>query len=155
MKLISSLLGEMEFSEEEVVSFAEGIPGFEGEKRFLIIPLEASGPFYYLHSAENPDLCLVLAQPFVFFPDYEIEIPDDELKNLGLTGAKQELAVYVILTIPEDFRLTTANLLAPVLVNPETRQARQYVAINTRYTTRHPIFSTAETQAASAAGEGR
>jgi flagellar assembly factor FliW len=59
----------------------------------------------------------------------------------------------VVLTIPEDFRHTTANLLAPIIINSENLQAMQYIAMKSSYTTRHPIFKL-ENKAA-AAGEGR
>jgi flagellar assembly factor FliW len=68
MIIQSSLLGEIEVDEERIIKFPEGIPAFENEKQFVIIPMEENGPFYYLQSVTNPDLCLIMAQPFAFFP---------------------------------------------------------------------------------------
>jgi len=151
MTVNSNLLGELEIDAQDIIHFAEGIPAFEENKQYVIIPMDEKSPFYYLQSVQTPDLCLVITRPFVFFPDYEIEIADEELQRLEVQGEASELAIYVILTIPEDFRFTTANLLAPILINPQNRQAAQYVVVNAKYSTRHLIFSPEQ---AAAAGKG-
>lgn len=148
----SSLLGEIEIDAQDIIHFAEGIPAFEDYKQYIIIPLDEKSPFYYLQSVEEPELCLVIARPFGFFPDYEIEIADEELQRLDVQGEAGNLAIYVILTIPEDFQLTTANLLAPLVINPENRQAVQYVVVNAKYSTRHLIFKSEKTAAAAREG---
>lgn len=155
MKIQTALLGELEIDENIIITFRDGLPGFEKEKQFIIIPMDENGPFYYLQSITNPDLCLIIADPFTFFPDYEIEIADQELRKVGVDSGNHNVAIYVILTIPEDFKFTTANLLAPVVINLENHRAMQYIATKTGYTTRHLIFKPQQPTAASAAGEGR
>jgi len=153
MRILSTVLGELEIEESSIINFPDGIPAFEKEKQFVIIPMDEGGPFYYLQSVANPDLCLILAQPFTFFPKYEMEIADEDLARLKMEPGSSSLAIYVVLTVPDDFRQTTANLLAPIIINSENRLAMQYIAVKSSYTTRHPIFP-AENRAA-AAGEGR
>lgn len=148
----SSLLGEIEIEAEDIIHFSQGIPAFEQFKQYIIIPLDEKSPFYYLQSVQEPDLCLVIANPFVFFPDYELELADDELQRLKIKEDAKELAIYVILTVPEDIKLTTANLLAPIVINSENRQAAQYVIVNPKYTTRHPIFPPESNAAAAREG---
>lgn len=153
MIIPSTLLGELEIEENNIIHFPEGIPAFEQEKQFIIIPLDESGPFYYLQSVSNPDLCLIIAQPFSFFPNYEIDVADEDISRLGMDPERKNLALYVVLTIPEDFKLTTANLLAPLIINTENRQGMQYVAIKSNYSTRHLIFKIPEPAKAAAGGE--
>ena len=146
MKLMSRRLGEIEIDENRVITFPHGIPGFENDREYAIFPVvDEEGPFYYMHAVSNPDLCLVLAVPFVFFPDYELELPSENLEILGIVESERDLAVFVVLTIPGDFRDTTANLLAPIIVNPATRRGLQYVIENSRYQTKHPIFPQPQT----------
>ncbi|MDR1616192.1 MAG: flagellar assembly protein FliW [Syntrophomonadaceae bacterium] len=120
--------------------FSDGIPGFPGDKKFIIMPVDEKGPFYYLQSLDT-ELCLLIADPFVFFPDYQIELPDEHVLSLS-KGDEQDsqFAVYVILTLEEDFKKTTANLLAPIIVNAVTRKGIQYIPPSSSYTTRHAIF---------------
>jgi flagellar assembly factor FliW len=153
MKIKSSQLGEIEIDETRVINFPGGIPGFENDREYSIFPIDGDGPFYYMHALKNPDLCLVLAVPFAFFPDYELELSADSLEILGIENKEQELAIFAVLTIPRDFREATANLLAPIIVNPATRKGLQHVAGNTRYQTKHPIFPRQQ-KAISAQGQG-
>ncbi len=157
MNILTRMLGEIEVDDKMLIQFPDGIPGFKEDRRFVIIPMDGDeGPFFYLQSADNADLCLVLAMPFVFFPDYEIDVADEDLKKLQLKKA-ENLAIYVILTIPEDFKFTTANLLAPVVINVDNHLAMQYIAVNSGYNTKHLIFSNAlkDPKGAAATGEVR
>jgi len=155
MKIQSILLGELEIEADRIINFPEGIPAFETEKQFVIVPMDSSGPFYYMQSVVNPDLCLIIAQPFTFFPKYEIDVADEDMARLKLDPGSPNLAIYVVLTIPENFKLTTANLLAPVIINPENRLAMQYIAVKSNYTPRHLIFGPGKKTAVASAGEGR
>jgi len=38
---------------------------------------QADGPFFWLHSMEDPDLALPVTNPWSFFPEYEVKISDD------------------------------------------------------------------------------
>lgn len=156
MKIHSNLLGELEFDDNMSIHFSQGIPGFENDKQFILIPMEVNSPFFYLQSINNEDLCLLLADPFVFFPDYEIDIDDLEMQKLDFDNEKAQLAIYLVLSVPADFKQTTANLRAPIVINPDKRKGMQYISSKTVYTTRHNIFRSAQPKSTAAASqEGR
>lgn len=150
MKIKSTLLGELEYEEKDLIHFPMGIPAFENEKCFLVIAMGEGAPFYYLQSASNPDLCMVMANPFVFFPDYSFEIGDEQVKQLECEDQREDLAIYVLLTIAEDFRQSTANLLAPITINSKKRKGLQFIAVNSAYKTRHYIFPQVQAEIAAA-----
>ena len=66
-------------------------------------------------------------------------------------GAKQpgDVAVRAILTVRDPIEETTANLLAPVVLNPTTRLGRQVVLQDSDYPIRAAIFSSLEAVAES------
>ena len=129
------------------ILFDEGIPGFEKDKKFVIVPVEGEGPFYYMQSLGS-DLCLLIADPFIFFPDYQIDLPDEQVDELGRDEAHEKLVVYVVITINEMIQSSTANLMAPVIINAITRKGVQYILQNqSKYNTKHLIFPNAEKQA--------
>ena len=135
--------GEIEFEESRVVTFQHGLPAFEEEKEFLIIPYEDS-PYLFLQSLKTPDLAFLMTVPYVFFPEYEFELDDDTLKKLGIKS-QEELLIYVIITIPEGgVKDMTANLMAPVVLNTSNMRARQVVLDKSRYTTKHRLFAEKE-----------
>ena len=69
--------GEVEVAEDKVVHFADGIPAFEDEHEFVIVPYDEESPYVFLQSLTTPDLAFLMTVPFVFFPDYEFELDDD------------------------------------------------------------------------------
>ncbi|MDD3890591.1 MAG: flagellar assembly protein FliW [Syntrophomonadaceae bacterium] len=156
MKIESKILGEIEFEKAAIINLPEGIPAFEQEKQFIIIPLDKSAPFFYLQSVNTPDLCLLIADPFTFFPGYEIELTDEELERLEAGTEEKNIAVYTILNVPGDFKKTTANLMAPLIINAKNKKGLQFIPVNSDYTTKHYIFPQEDPNTAQpAAQEGR
>jgi flagellar assembly factor FliW len=155
MKIQSKILGEIDIPESEIIRFPAGIPAFEDEKEFVVLPLAEYGPFYYLQSARNTDLCLLMADPFNFFPDYNIEIKEEQLDKLEAQEGDKNIAVFAVLAIPEDFCKTTANLLAPILINMATQKGLQFISPKSDYKTKHPIFKQITPNLAAVAQEGR
>ncbi len=132
--------GEIEVDESKVVHFAQGIPAFEEEREFLIIPYDKSSPYVFLQSLSTPDLAFLMTIPFIFFPEYEFEIDDEAVAKLGLR-AQEDLLIYVLLTVPAgSVPDMTANLMAPIAINTGNMQARQIVLEKSQYTTRHRLF---------------
>lgn len=142
MKKVNTLrFGEIEVEEEKVVHFEDGIPAFEDEHEFLIIPYDDESPYVFLQSITTPDLAFLMTMPFVFFPEYEFELDDDSQNKLGIKS-QEDMLIYTLLTIPGGkVADMTANLMAPVVLNQNTMQARQIVLDKSRYTTKHRLFS--------------
>jgi flagellar assembly factor FliW len=63
--------GEIEITDNDMIQFEKGIPGFLDEKRFVMIPLSDDQTFSILQSVQTPYVAFVIASPFHFFPDYE------------------------------------------------------------------------------------
>ncbi len=141
MKKVNTLrFGEIEVEEEKVVHFEDGIPAFEDEHEFLIIPYDDESPYVFLQSLATPDLAFLMTMPFVFFPEYEFELDDDSQNKLGIKS-QEDMLIYTLLTIPGGkVADMTANLMAPVVLNQNTMQARQVVLDKSRYTTKHRLF---------------
>ena len=140
MQINTRLFGELKITEKDIINFPEGIPGFESDKQYILLPLEEKAPFYYLQSVNTSDLCLLMIDPFIFFPDYQIELSEGAIKQLQLPSDNPPIAVYCILTIPGDFKLATANLMAPIIINAEKKLGLQFIPEKTDYITKHPIF---------------
>ena len=141
MKKVNTLrFGEIEVDEGKIVHFADGIPAFEEEHEFLIIPYDEESPYVFLQSIVTPELAFLMTVPFVFFPEYEFELDDANQEKLGLTR-QEDMLVYMLLTIPDgQVESMTANLMAPIVMNQVTMQARQIVLDKSPYTTKHSLF---------------
>ena len=141
MKKVNTVrFGEIDVEEEKIVHFRDGIPAFEDEHEFMIIPYDEESPYYFMQSLKTPELAFLITTPFIFFPEYVIEIDDETLDELKIKN-QEDVMLYSLITIPNgSVRYMTANLLAPVVLNTENMQAKQIVMEKTRYTTKHRLF---------------
>ena len=141
MKITSPVLDEIDIVEENIIYFPEGLPAFEDQRRFVIIPMDKEdGPFFYLQAVDKEELCFITANPFLLFPRYEIELGQEEMGKLQLAEDDKNIHLLTILTIPDDFKKTTANLLGPVVINAKKKLGFQFIPASSDYTTRHFIF---------------
>ena len=132
--------GEIDVDDSKIIHFEHGIPAFDDEHQFIIIPLEENSPYLFLQSLQTPELSFIMTMPFLFFPDYEFNIDDDIMEQMKITS-QEDLDVYVLITIPDgDVKAMTANLIAPVVVNRVAMQGRQVILERTKYTTKHRLL---------------
>lgn len=141
MKKINTLrFGELEIEEQDVVRFADGIPAFEDEHEFVVLPYEEGTPYMFLQSMMTPELAFLMTDPFVFFPDYSFELDDENMDKLEIK-TMDDVLVCTLISIPRSgVADMTTNLLAPVVINRHTMQAKQIVLEKTQYTTKHRLF---------------
>lgn len=130
--------GSLNISEEDIYNFPKGIPGFEEETEFAIIAPE-EGPFSYLQSINNEGLSFLLGDPFIFFPNYEFEIPDSDAEELEIED--ETIIVRCMITIKEQVEYTTMNLLAPLVLNTINHMGKQTVLHSSAYQTKHRLWS--------------
>jgi len=141
VEITTSRFGRLNLDEDKLIFFKSGIPGFENLKKYALLPQGDSTVFYWLQSVEDPKVAFLVVNPFFFFFDYDIEIPEADMCELQLNDPTRAL-IFVIVTIPpEDFRQATVNLLAPIIVDTQHKRGKQIVLEGTQYTTRHPLFS--------------
>ncbi|PRR70303.1 flagellar assembly protein FliW [Neomoorella humiferrea] len=140
MKVPTSRFGVIEIGPADVLNFPEGVPAFEQLREFFLHPIPDNPAFIWLQAIADPDVAFLLVDPFLFFPGYEVEIPEGLQQELKIKEAADVLVLAVV-TVPDgDVRRMTANLVAPVIINRAARLGRQYVMEGTKYTTRHPLF---------------
>ena len=141
MRKINTLrFGELEIEEQDVVRFADGIPAFEDEHEFVVLPYEEGTPYMFLQSMMTPELAFLMTDPFVFFPDYSFELDDENMEKLAI-NSMDDVLVCTLISVPRSgVADMTTNLLAPVVINRHTMQARQIVLEKTQYTTKHRLF---------------
>ena len=119
--MIQSRLGEREVRLDKVIHFPRGIIGFETAHEFTLLQIQENAPLLVLQSLEDPTLGLLVADPFVFLPDYNLTISDAEQQILHAEGI-EDLAVLVTATIPPGKPEETAlNLLGPIVLNHRER----------------------------------
>lgn len=137
MKKIRSRFGEVEYREENLLTFPEGLIGFGELRDFIVMPNEKEGPLFWIQSVDDPQVAFVLTDPTNFFLDYRVAPDQRERTKLGMKEG-DECYVLSVVTVPPD-RKVTLNLAAPILYAPATNRALQVILEDTRYTTRHSL----------------
>lgn len=137
MIIQTSRFGALEINADRLITFEHGVLGFPNDKRYALIQTGEGSAFYWLQAVDRPELAFVVCDPRLFVGDYAIPVKAEELAQLGLEGLSGA-QVFVIVNKVDD--LLTGNLQGPVIVNVETRSARQLVLSDRRYSTRHPLM---------------
>ena len=143
MKVDTRYFGEVEIAEEKIIHFEQGIPGFEEYKEYTILyDIEEEGEafFSWLQCTTEKGLAFPIVNPFKIKEDYDPIVEDALLEEIGECTA-EELAVFLMATIPGDPKLTTVNMKAPLLINTVNRRGMQIIVENEDYEIRHRIIS--------------
>jgi flagellar assembly factor FliW len=137
MNIQSQRFGVVEFADDAVVNFPAGMIGFANERRFVLIPHKNSSYLAWLQSATTPALAFPVVSAHAFGTDYA-DVSIEAAKVAGVGGQAEECAVMVILCALQA-QPATVNLVAPVVVNLQTRLGAQVILQDNRYTTREPF----------------
>lgn len=127
MKLVTPYLGEIEYEQEEVIEFEQGLYGFEEKQSFILVNLDdPEFPFNWLQSIEDENLSFVLTSPFLFVENYEFDLPDPVANNLDIKKPGDALILSMVV-LNEDLKKSTMNLQAPIIINRNTNKGRQII----------------------------
>ena len=139
MKIATKAYGLIEVDERQKIVFPRGLIGFEKCTDYVLLDAERQ-PFYWLQSTDLEQAAFVLVNPFLFRPDYEVNISNEELAEIGIHSPEKAL-IFSIVRIPSDESPITANLQGPLVINRDTRTGKQAVLSDARWKTRHDIMA--------------
>ncbi|TDO40039.1 flagellar assembly protein FliW [Paractinoplanes brasiliensis] len=122
------------------ITMAVPMPGFPAHREFVLVRLNEDGLLYALTSTEDPDLRFLVAPPEPFFPDYAPEIESEVFAALNTKDPDRLLLLTVITAGANE---TTANLMAPIVVDRDSMRAIQVVLSGTGFPVRavmNPVY---------------
>lgn len=142
MKITTKNFGEIELNDEKLLSFPNGITGFEELKTFAIVydsDNEANKSIMWLQSVEEPNFAMPVVDPLTVAPTYNPMVEDEILKCLGDFG-EEDLLILTTLTVPIDYEKMSTNLKAPIIINTATKKGCQVIVDNDEYEVKHYIY---------------
>ena len=139
MKFISKVHGEMQYEENNIITFNKGIPGFNELKKFILLDLEEYEPFKLLQSLENDEISLIVTSPYEFFNDYEIKLSEETIKNLKIESPEQVMILTTV-TLNSDVKKITTNLQGPIVINTSNNFGEQIILDNSKYKVKSPLI---------------
>ena len=137
--IFKTKLGEMDLSEKEIITFEEGIPGFDHLRKFAIVSVARTEPIKWLVSLEDKDVALPIIDPWIVRLDYHVDISEKDVQDLDIEK-DEDVSVWCVVVIPKDKPDdATINLLAPIVVNMKNGKAKQIIMETDEYTIKHRI----------------
>lgn len=138
MKIQTAYMGEIEINENQVIHFEHGLPGFENEKGFILLPIEENSFFQILQSIQTEHLAFIITSPFAVTPNYDFELDEATVHTLNIQN-ENEVAVFSIVSLKDTLVNSTVNLKAPIILNTTNRKAKQVILDNEAYAIRHQV----------------
>lgn len=143
MKIETTRFGTISIKKEKIIDMPFGMLGFPDKKKFIILQHRENSPFFWYQSADDPTIAFVITSPFLFKPDYKVDI-EDALKEMSWNGdgKTDHLETYIVVNIPKGLpEKMTGNFIGPILINNKVRQAVQIVISNSPYIHNFPLLS--------------
>jgi len=101
MKIDTTRFGLIELPDEAVIHFPRGLYGLEKARSYCMLKHDEPGRFQWLQATDAPAIAMVVTDPFLFFPSYEVEIPDSDAELLQ-ASASSDVTIYT--RAPADLR---------------------------------------------------
>lgn len=142
MQIATTRFGEIEIADDEVITFPDGLPGFAGTRTMVLIgggalPGDHADPegdpdanvLFWMQDTVDPDLAFLTLVPWEVYPDYDIDIDPSDVDHAD----PDDLCILSIVTVrrENDAVRMTSNLLAPVVIDTNTRTGRQVILDDT------------------------
>ncbi len=137
MVINTSRFGPMDVDETRMLRFPKGLLGFARFTEYVLIEPGQDSCFWWLQSAQTPDLAFVVTEPSAFVPSYRVPLKTEQMAEIGLRSF-EDAQVFVI--VNKRGNLLTGNLQGPLVINCRNRVGEQLVLSDRRFTTRVPLI---------------
>ena len=139
MNFKSDNFGNIDIDEKDLIDFPAGMIGFSNENKFLLIRQRESSPIAWLQSATNPGLAFPVISLEALAVEYGEETMRDAALAAGIESEPETWSIMLVFAAPGRDVPPTVNLVAPIIVDSETRTGAQVLLDGTKYTACEPL----------------
>ena len=132
---VTTRFGKFGVDPPGVIQFAEGLPGFEQSRAFVLLSSGNLVPLHVLHAVEGPPVSFLVVDPREVLASYRTTLTTGDRLRLGADEGTRLL--WLALVTPHGDEDATANLRAPLVVNPALMVGCQVMPHNSLYPLRH------------------
>jgi flagellar assembly factor FliW len=120
-----------------VVTFADGLPGFEASRRFVLVTSPSIAPFTIVQGVDGGAPSFVAIEPHRVDAAYLSGLSDAD--RVRLDAVAETPLVWLALVTAQADRSATVNLRAPLVINPGSMRGIQIMAAESGYRVDHPL----------------
>ncbi len=142
MLIQTKYFGEIDLTEEKIITLERGLFGFEEFKRYTILydcEKEGGSNISWFQSVDEPALALPVINPLLVKEDYNPVVEDELLSGIGEI-TEENLVILLTMTVPADIKEMSVNLKAPIIINADTRKGAQLIVENQDYEVKYKIY---------------
>ncbi|WP_342566964.1 flagellar assembly protein FliW [Psychrobacillus sp. FSL K6-4046] len=140
MLIKTKFFGEIELNSEQLWHFPKGIPGFEDEREFALLPIEGNTMFQVLQSTNVSEIALIVANPYTLVENYSFNIDEPTIELLDIKK-EEDIFVLGVLSLKDPLETSTINLQAPIIFHLSKKMAKQMIINDQQFSVRHVIGS--------------
>ncbi len=123
-----------------IIHFEEGILGFEDVKEYLLYHEDDSDIIWNLQSADSDIPSFIVIDPYAVLSDYRPEFTKADLDYFDETDMTN-LVLLVVAVIRPNLAESVVNLKSPIVIDVNTRKAKQIILENSDYPIRYKLFA--------------
>ena len=132
VNLSTHRFGNLIIEKENIITFEQGLLGFEELTQFAIVAVEECLPFEWLVSLEDPVVAFPILDPTLLFSDYKPSLTKEDLVLLDIKN-EMDVEMFCIVTLGETPKNVTLNLKGPILINMKNKMGKQIVLTEDYY----------------------
>ena len=140
MSVNTKMFGEIEISEEKIITFEKGLIGLPDLKRFALITdaEDENAKIQWLQSLDEPEMALPIINPYEILDEYNPVVEDELLKPLG-EFKEEDMMLMVTIRVPQDITQMSINLKGPIIINAAERKGCQII-VEDEMQVRFPVY---------------
>ncbi len=131
---------KVEIEPSHVISFPQGLIGFEGFKEFILIDKADKDLFLWLQSVQNPNLCFLVVEPTQVVDFFSPKLTAENAPLLDSFDDKTQVFLSLV-TVSESYDPISVNLKSPVVIDTKKRLGFQII-LDEKYSIQHVIKET-------------
>ena len=120
-----------------VVTFADGLPGFESSRRYVLVVSPELEPFTLIQGIDTDGPSFVAIDPRRIEDGYPVALTRMDLMRLG--AERSQPLLWLSIVADRGDGTATANLRAPIVINPATMRGIQLIAVESRFQIDPPL----------------
>ncbi|MBU8870701.1 MAG: flagellar assembly protein FliW [Gemmatimonadales bacterium] len=137
-KFRTDQFGELQYQDGDVIHLPDGLVGMPSLQNWLIMEMGDDTPLKWFQSLDRSDFGFPLTQPYLYLDEFEVKLPQSA--RIRMRNQKDEdIAILIITTVHPGGTMVTGNLLAPLVIDTETRRGVQFTQEDGKYSLRQEI----------------
>jgi len=130
--------GELEYREQDVITLPGGIVGLAALHRWIVLEMGDDVPFKWFQSLDRGDFGFPVSEAWLYHDEYVFDVPAAACRAME-TRDPAAVVTMIITTIHPGGILVTGNLMAPLVIDTDTRRGVQLTLEDPRWSLRQEI----------------